>query len=118
MDLNLIVQCYLECVDAIRIETPVEIPVPNHSVQCTSDQVETIQSIINKYESLYSTIDSLNLSEVHLMKPLLDGKQLVKHIQRNPGPWMKPAMDNVLLWQLDNPLGTKDQCLEYLKSTL
>lgn len=116
IDLNLIVQCYLECVDAIRVETPVEIPVPNHSVQCTSDQVKTIQGVIHKYESLYSTIDSLDLSQVHLMKPLLDGNQLVKYLQRKPGPWMKPAMDNVLVWQLDHPQGTKEECIEFIKS--
>ena len=117
LDLNLIVQSYLECVDAIQVETPVEIPVPNHRVQCTSDQEKLIQSIINKYESLYSTIESLNLSEVHLLKPLLDGNQLVKYLNRKPGPWMKQAIDSVLVWQLDNPRGTKEQCIEYIKST-
>jgi tRNA nucleotidyltransferase (CCA-adding enzyme) len=49
----------------------------------------------------------MELMDVASEKPLVDGKELVKKLRVKPGPWMKPALDLCMEWQLRNP-GVKD----------
>ncbi|KAI5962068.1 CCA1 [Candida pseudojiufengensis] len=114
-DLNLLVQCFLECVNAIKVDIPHEIPIPNHKLQTSDSQRSIILGVITKYESIFDKITKMNLLDVYLMKPLIDGTSLSKHFQMKPGPWLKPATEEVLKWQLDHPNGSKDECLEYIK---
>ncbi|KAI5949931.1 CCA1 [Candida jiufengensis] len=117
-DLNLLVQCFLECVNTIKVDITSEIPIPNHQIDTTEDEKYIISQIISKYESIFAKIEKMELLDVHLLKPLIDGTALSKSLKMKPGPWLKPATEEVLIWQLNNPKGSKDECLEYIKQTL
>lgn len=54
-----------------------------------------------------SYIEWVDLLDVTSMKPMLDGKQLCKVLGEKPGPWMKPALDILLQYQLRNPEETE-----------
>ncbi|KAF1990862.1 poly A polymerase C-terminal region-like protein [Aulographum hederae CBS 113979] len=58
------------------------------------------------YQSLLQRIEDLGVGEAYNLKPLIDGKTLSKHFSAPPGPWMKPALDVVMAWQLRNPDAT------------
>ncbi|KAF2083294.1 hypothetical protein K490DRAFT_52041 [Saccharata proteae CBS 121410] len=60
-------------------------------------------AITKGYATFISHISSLNLTEAYALKPLLDGKALAKALSTPPGPWMKSALDVVMVWQLRNP---------------
>jgi tRNA nucleotidyltransferase (CCA-adding enzyme) len=33
-----------------------------------------------------------------------------------PGPWVGDVLEDVLAWQLDNPLRSKEDCLQWLRN--
>lgn len=75
----------------------------------------TISTITKKYSIIDSYITTNNLYQVHNLKPIIDGKTISSQLNKKPGPWMAPVTQKVLIWQLDNPSGTPQQCLEYLQ---
>ena len=35
-----------------------------------------------------------------------------------PGPWLRPTIEEILVWQLDNPQSSVDECFEFVKSII
>ena len=70
------------------------------------------------YERVVSRIAALELGECYLMRPLLDGKMLQKELNIKNGPAVGEWMQKGIVWQLENPQGSKEQCLEALKLQL
>lgn len=120
--LNLMVRCMLDCVYALKsvfeIPEPLPIPYPEHSQELLEHNEinEVIHKIVSNYEKLFRRIDELDLNDVYLVKPLIDGTTLSKQLELKPGPWLKDITDDIMVWQLDNKEATKDDCLEYVKS--
>lgn len=52
----------------------------------------------------------MDLMDIASERPLVDGKELVKKLGAKPGPWMRPALDLCMEWQLRNP-GVEDTTL-------
>ena len=73
-------------------------------------------SIIEKYKDVFNIIYELKLENSYNESILLNGKELMKIINRKPGPWLKPLNDKLFLWQLDNPGKNKEDMIEYLSS--
>lgn len=47
---------------------------------------------------------------------LIQGKEVVAILGASkPGPWTGEVLAKVLEWGLDNPNGTKDECMAWLK---
>ncbi|CAK9440951.1 uncharacterized protein LODBEIA_P48200 [Lodderomyces beijingensis] len=113
-DLNLLVQCFIDCIHGVRIENP--LPTTPEPVSIPNEQINSIKTTIAKYEKLFAAVKELNLRDVHNLKPLLEGKTIANELGKKPGPWMKPVTDKVFIWQLDNPNGSAGECLEYIKS--
>ena len=44
-----------------------------------------------------------DLLEAHNLKPLVDGRRLIKEVGKEPGPWMKNGLRTLLAWQFRNP---------------
>ncbi|PRT55416.1 CCA tRNA nucleotidyltransferase, mitochondrial [Wickerhamiella sorbophila] len=58
---------------------------------------------------LYDAVHAMGLQDAHLMKPLLDGKQVSKLFPgRAGGPWLKEALDKAIEFQLENPNATAE----------
>ncbi|KAM9937670.1 hypothetical protein OXX80_002807 [Metschnikowia pulcherrima] len=70
---------------------------------------------LGQYEALLHAIKELGLENVKDTKPIIDGKLISKALQRKPGPWMRDIASEVMRWQLDNPEGSVDECLEFIR---
>jgi len=70
--------------------------------------------IIKKYMKLEDDIELAGLSDAYLMKPLLDGKELMDTVGIKSGPLVGKVIDAQVRWQLNHPLGTKNECISYL----
>lgn len=46
--------------------------------------------------------------------PLIDGRTLIKELELKAGPSVGQYMHEQVVWMLENPGGTKEQCLEHL----
>ena len=56
------------------------------------------------YATWLRHVESLDLLDVHQLKPLVNGNQIAKALGAGKvGPWMKKAMDIAMEWQLRNP---------------
>ena len=117
--LNLAVQCFLDMLPYVEFEEFQSTPLPELQSTVKPGTIEVFNLILTKYEGLIKAIKDMGLEDVHVtFKPIVDGKVLQKELGRKPGPWLKPVNDAVVVWQLDNPEGTKEQCLEHIKSIM
>jgi tRNA nucleotidyltransferase (CCA-adding enzyme) len=85
------------------------------------------------YNAFVDQIKELNLPASVDAKPVLDvssrsrvsslcytqivcsqGREVVDLFDAGPGPWVGPVLAKVTEWQLQNPVGTKDECVEWL----
>ncbi|KAK6544538.1 CCA tRNA nucleotidyltransferase, mitochondrial [Orbilia ellipsospora] len=72
--------------------------------------------VLEKYEGLVKRIEDLGLEKAWDFKPLLTGTELQDVLKKKPGPWMKKVLEDVMVWQLDHPGGTKDEAKEFVAS--
>lgn len=79
---------------------------------------EKFRETIFQYESLMESIRDNGLQDVANLKPIVDGKMISKALNKKPGPWMKEVTDEVMRWQLDNPQGTPEDCIEHIRQLL
>ena len=52
------------------------------------------------------------------MRPLIDGKTFAKELSMKPALGWVRSNSEILVWQLDNPSGSKDECISYVKEIL
>ncbi|KAG0665563.1 CCA tRNA nucleotidyltransferase, mitochondrial [Maudiozyma exigua] len=74
------------------------------------------QQIISQYDTFMNYIKDQNLLESYKIKPMIDGKKLLKLLNLKAGPWMGQLNNNIIIWQLDNPNGTEEQLLDFVKT--
>jgi len=65
---------------------------------------------------LYQDIQRSNLDYCWKIRPLLDGKALVKSLELPRGPGVGIYVEEQVRWMLLNPNGSKNDCEEHLKS--
>lgn len=75
---------------------------------------ETLLNYIQKYETFFCKMKEHKLENAHHIKPLLNGKDLMKLYSIGGGPILRKLTDEVFKWQLENPEGTKEQLETYL----
>eukprot|EP01133_Synstelium_polycarpum_P006391 gene6391-7408_t len=71
---------------------------------------EESKKIVVKYDNFCTSVDTHNLVGVWHTKKLLDGKQVMELLNKKPGAWLSPVLQDVFEWQLENPSRTEDQC--------
>ncbi len=59
--------------------------------------------VLNGYATWLQGLKAQDLLEVDSLKPLVNGNQLSKALEKKPGPWMTKALEVVIEWQLRNP---------------
>ena len=57
----------------------------------------------DEFAKFVEYLENLQILEAYKLKPIIDGTALSKALSIKPGPWMKPALDVVMQWQLKNP---------------
>ncbi|KAF3938116.1 Phosphatase [Dactylella cylindrospora] len=75
---------------------------------------ETVKSL-GRYEEFVKRVEELRLEDAWDFKPLLTGTEVQTTLNRKPGKWLKGVLDEVMIWQLDHPDGTKDEAKEFVK---
>lgn len=101
---------FLNNIEPAELYTEVQ-PRPESKVD-----LSLAKQILVQYEQLLQAIERLELTSVKDTKPIIDGKLISKALQRKPGPWMRDIAPEVMRWQLDNPTGTAEECLEYIRT--
>ena len=64
---------------------------------------------------IYQVIIELNLDGCWRQKPILNGNGIAKALNLKNGPMIGKWVDEQFRWMLDNPDGSKEECVEYLK---
>ena len=67
------------------------------------------------YNRIFDAIVAHGLQDCYKTKPLVDGKTLLKALNIPNGPQVGEWMQKVIVWQIENPRGTIDECIEALK---
>ncbi|KAK9457210.1 hypothetical protein V1511DRAFT_508652 [Dipodascopsis uninucleata] len=75
---------------------------------------KSAQLVIKGFKRLYQYIISNELSDVANLKPILDGNQLQSLFGLKAGRWMRLAIEDVIEWQIENPLSSAGDCREYM----
>lgn len=71
------------------------------------------QVLFQDYALWLSELQSLDLLDVYLLKPLVDGSEISAALGTKRGPWLKKALEMSIKWQLRNPNQTeKGVCIE------
>ncbi|PFH54731.1 hypothetical protein AMATHDRAFT_72489 [Amanita thiersii Skay4041] len=71
--------------------------------------------IIGNYNKFLEQIEQLGLAEVTELKPLMDGRELIRIIgATKPGPWTGNLLARISEWQIEHPRGTKEACIDWL----
>ncbi|CCH61474.1 hypothetical protein TBLA_0E04200 [Henningerozyma blattae CBS 6284] len=74
--------------------------------------------IIENYKDFYNFVFKNSLENSHNLKPLVDGKELLKLFSLKGGPWLGKINDEAIIWQLDHPEANKDDLLDHIKLIL
>ncbi|KAF9056441.1 hypothetical protein BJ165DRAFT_1433437 [Panaeolus papilionaceus] len=89
-----------------------------HTYDYTNDTFndESASSIISSYNSFIARILELGLDKDVDMRPLLNGKEVMSTLGvAKPGPWMTKVLEDIIIWQLGHPTGSKEECAEWLR---
>uniref|UniRef100_K3X5P1 Poly A polymerase head domain-containing protein n=1 Tax=Globisporangium ultimum (strain ATCC 200006 / CBS 805.95 / DAOM BR144) TaxID=431595 RepID=K3X5P1_GLOUD len=85
-------------------------------VECDSDEQRAM--ISQRYHAFSTKIVEFGLVGIWDLKSLLNGNELVKELQVKPGPSIKQMLDKIMIWQLENPDKTRDECLAHFKEVV
>jgi tRNA nucleotidyltransferase (CCA-adding enzyme) len=121
LKLNILFCCFNDIVhEVLPSKFPMEQPVPKEigSIEPQREFDAVVLQTISKYDGLLKLIKSQDLENVYSLKPIVDGKVLSKELGIKPGPWMGKVTPEVLIWQLDNPTKSAEECLSYIKSII
>ncbi|KAK3405944.1 hypothetical protein EUGRSUZ_K02157 [Eucalyptus grandis] len=70
------------------------------------------------FQAVENAILKLGLEKIWEVKPLVTGKDIMNILQlKCGGPSVKEWQQKLLAWQLANPAGTADECLEWMRQT-
>ena len=83
----------------------------NKENQIDEDQ---LNEYVLKYERFYLKIKRDKLENAHLLKPLLNGKDIMGMYSIPGGPLLKKLSDKVFKWQIEHPEGTLEEIKEFM----
>ncbi|KAF5312426.1 hypothetical protein D9619_003069 [Psilocybe cf. subviscida] len=92
--------------------------VPHYNVEADSFDANVVSAIVAKYNSLVDRVLELKLQDDVEAKPLLNGREVGNALFGTPkaGPWVGKVLEDVVVWQLGNPSGSKEECTEWLRT--
>ncbi|XP_062172773.1 tRNA nucleotidyltransferase cca2 [Alnus glutinosa] len=88
-------------------------------VDCTQDFLKQ-HFQLDKRKDLFKTVEGaviqLGLEKVWDVKPLVNGKDIMNVLQlKTGGPLVREWQQKLLAWQLANPLGTVEECIDWMR---
>ncbi|RDB28981.1 CCA tRNA nucleotidyltransferase, mitochondrial [Hypsizygus marmoreus] len=88
---------------------------PLYDVASDKLDVDAASQLIELYNTFVERIEELDLLDMVDARPLLDGREVMSILNAKPGAWAGQVMAKIIVWQLENPQGTKDDCTAWLK---
>lgn len=73
------------------------------------------QVICDKYNRLFTMADQYGINDCYTWKHIVDGKRAAQIVGLKPGPVVTELLKIQMIWQLDHPQGTKEECEEAIK---
>ncbi|KAF6766474.1 transfer RNA nucleotidyltransferase [Ephemerocybe angulata] len=87
-----------------------------YNVSGDSFQLEKASAVLAKYNRLAEQIADLDLYDVGEAVPLLNGKEIMKAMNKTRGgPWLSVVQLHIMQWQLDNPTASAEDCRVWLE---
>ncbi|KAL0084736.1 hypothetical protein J3Q64DRAFT_1640199 [Phycomyces blakesleeanus] len=93
------------------LDTFEEVPWENPS----SIQDNIGEELCSKYNALISRAYEYGIETCYTWKHRMDGKQVAKLLGIKPGPGMSNLLFNEMVWQLDYPNGTDQECEDAIR---
>ncbi|TYZ63653.1 hypothetical protein PybrP1_006786 [[Pythium] brassicae (nom. inval.)] len=78
---------------------------------------EQEQLVRTQYAAFTDAVAAHGLVGVWDLRPLLNGNEVVTELGATPGPAIKRLLDRILVWQLETPGGTRDECLAHFRAS-
>jgi hypothetical protein len=79
-----------------------------------SEQQDELHRRKEQYMRVERSITDLGLDEVWKLKPLVDGKIIMRIMQKSGGALIGEWKKRVFKWQLAHPGGSMDDCIDWL----
>lgn len=73
-----------------------------------------LDAIIAKQAALNAEIENNDLTNIHLVKPLIDGKQICALYEVRPGKLIKPLLDELITFQIFQPHASKEDAEAFM----
>lgn len=73
------------------------------------------QDIVDKYNTLFQKANEYGINECYTWKHIVDGKRAAQIIGQKPGPILNELLKVQMIWQLEHPQGTKEECEEAIQ---
>lgn len=116
-ELSLVGHAFIDVMNSCTVVDNSKV-LPSFNGNSVTIDKEKIKKVIQNYNSLLFLIEKEKLQDVRDMKPLVDGKRISQELHRKPGPWMRLVTEEVILWQLDHPEGSAQECIQHVKQFL
>ncbi|KAJ1844621.1 CCA tRNA nucleotidyltransferase, mitochondrial, partial [Coemansia sp. RSA 2703] len=81
----------------------------------TSDAAAGKDKVVAKYVAYAEHVESRGLVQAYEVKHLVDGKRAASILGVRPGPVIKRVLEQVMVWQLDHPEGSREQCEAFVR---
>lgn len=103
-------------------------------MRLTESPATEASKIVEKYNVFLEEIEQLDLWDVTELRPIINvchsihssinislslvqGRELLQVLGVSKGgSWTSELMTNIIKWQLENPRGTKDNCIAWIQS--
>jgi tRNA nucleotidyltransferase/poly(A) polymerase len=90
-------------------------PVSVHEHGQRQVSVDEVKWVLTKYVELHAFIETWNLNRAYLLKPMLDGKEVMAMFQIRGGPIVRTLQESQIKWQLQFPHLDKEACVKMLE---
>ena len=78
--------------------------------------INIMNSLFNKYKEIIEFIKKEKMENIENVKPLLDGKEIMKILNMKDGKKLKNYINLIIKEQINNQNMTKDDCINLIKS--
>ncbi|KAI8149370.1 hypothetical protein BJV82DRAFT_642052 [Fennellomyces sp. T-0311] len=77
---------------------------------------ELESDICKKYNALIEKTEHYGITQCYQWKHILDGKKIASVLGIRPGPGIADLLRHTMIWQLEHPNGTAEECEEMIKN--
>ncbi|KAJ2780281.1 CCA tRNA nucleotidyltransferase, mitochondrial [Coemansia interrupta] len=71
--------------------------------------------VVERYAGYVERVAEVGVERAFEVKHLVDGRRAAQILGVRPGPVIRRVLERVMVWQLDNPQGTREQCEEFVR---